>query len=82
MASWNQPIEGIPQHIAMGTARSRIRWLEENVTEERQCGLPSLPARDPSFPQPSIYLAPKSSSNRNRTLDGPSLIQSDLQQLT
>ena len=34
----------------------RIRSLEENVTEEQQCGLPSLPACDPRFPQPPIYL--------------------------
>ena len=34
--------------------------------KERQRGLPSLPARDPHFPQPQIYLAPKSSSDRNR----------------
>ena len=46
--------------------KPNIRSLEENVTEERQRGLPSLPARDPRFPQPPIYLAPKSSSDRNR----------------
>ena len=47
----------------------RIRSLEKNVTEERQRGLPSLPAHDPRFPQPPICLAPKSSSDRNRVVD-------------
>ena len=50
-------------------SRARIRSLEENVTEERQRGLPCLPAHDPRFPQPPIYLAPKSSSDRNRRQD-------------
>ena len=36
-----------------------IRSLEDFATEERQRGLPSLPARDPRFPQPPIYLCDK-----------------------
>ena len=44
----------------------RIRSLEENVTQEQQRGLPSLPARYLRFLQPPIYLAPKSSRDRNR----------------
>ena len=31
-----------------------IRLEEENMAEERQGGLPSLPAHDPHFPQPPI----------------------------
>ena len=37
-----------------------IRLDEENMAEERQGGLPSLPARDPRFPQPPISAVPKS----------------------
>ena len=53
-------------HFSRRVTSPRIRSLEENVTEERQHGLPSLPARDPRFPQPPIYLAQKSSIDRNR----------------
>ena len=37
----------------------QFRSEEENDVEERQCILPSLPARDPRFLQPPIYLCDK-----------------------
>ena len=38
---------------------SRIRSQEDFAAEERQRGLSFLPARDPRFPQPPIYLCDK-----------------------
>ena len=52
-----QPLESFDSFMhRMGV---RIRSLEDFVAEERQCGLPSLPARDPRFPQPPVYLCDK-----------------------
>ena len=44
--------------------KAYIRLEDENIAEERQSGLPSLPARDTCFQQPPISAVPKPSSDR------------------